>query len=236
MAMQNSYADLVFDCPPEAAAPILTEALVASGATGLAPLGPGAIQFQYKFKNLMKAGMLGLVMSGQMTLAGDGRSGSTARLDMKLNWAGNTAYVALLIGGTLVFVFALLSWLNENGSDLTGAGVALVVVVALAIPGLSAFNLTRRAGPAKLQLLTALRQRLAAMPARAAAPAPAGPAAPAVQPAPATPSAPPPPPLAEPVSGSSVVDKIKQLGQLRDAGLITDAEFTEQKTELLKRL
>jgi hypothetical protein len=48
--------------------------------------------------------------------------------------------------------------------------------------------------------------------------------------------APPPPPQAPPpqASGSDdMIEKLQQLGQLRDQGILTDAEFEAQKAKLL---
>ncbi|TVR28402.1 MAG: SHOCT domain-containing protein [Ilumatobacter sp.] len=64
--------------------------------------------------------------------------------------------------------------------------------------------------------------------ARAAAAAPAAPAAPAT-PAPA------PPPPAAPAGGltDDVVDQLKKLAELRDAGILTEDEFGAKKAKLL---
>lgn len=37
-------------------------------------------------------------------------------------------------------------------------------------------------------------------------------------------------------AGESITDQLRKLGELRDAGILTDAEFTTKKTELLARL
>lgn len=55
-----------------------------------------------------------------------------------------------------------------------------------------------------------------------------GPQEPAPQPAPpAAPSAPPPPDM------TSKIEQLKQLGDLKSQGLLTDAEFEDQKRRLL---
>jgi hypothetical protein len=45
----------------------------------------------------------------------------------------------------------------------------------------------------------------------------------------------PAPDLAPPSNGSapSIADELRKLGELRDAGLLTEAEFAEQKARLL---
>jgi len=45
--------------------------------------------------------------------------------------------------------------------------------------------------------------------------------------------APPPSPAAAPAGGSSVIDQLKELAALKDAGVLTEAEFNAQKTKLL---
>jgi hypothetical protein len=50
---------------------------------------------------------------------------------------------------------------------------------------------------------------------------------------------PPPPPAPEPTPAAlepDVLDQLTRLGQLRDAGVLTEEEFTAKKTELLRRL
>ena len=45
--------------------------------------------------------------------------------------------------------------------------------------------------------------------------------------------APPPPEPAGPASQQDMIDQLKQLGELRDAGVLTEAEFAAQKAKLL---
>ena len=45
--------------------------------------------------------------------------------------------------------------------------------------------------------------------------------------------APPPPEPAGPASQQDMLDQLKQLGELRDAGVLTEAEFATQKAKLL---
>jgi hypothetical protein len=63
-----------------------------------------------------------------------------------------------------------------------------------------------------------------AVPAEAVA-APSAPAEPAPAPAAAAPAA--------PGSSASMLDQLAQLGQLRDAGVLTEAEFEAQKQRIL---
>jgi phosphoglycolate phosphatase-like HAD superfamily hydrolase len=46
-------------------------------------------------------------------------------------------------------------------------------------------------------------------------------------------AAPEPPPAAPAAGMESVLDQLKQLGELRDAGVLTEAEFEAQKAKLL---
>lgn len=43
----------------------------------------------------------------------------------------------------------------------------------------------------------------------------------------------PPPPAAEPAAGGSMIDQLKQLGELKEQGILTEEEFAEQKAKLL---
>lgn len=45
--------------------------------------------------------------------------------------------------------------------------------------------------------------------------------------------APPPPPAPAPVSESSMIEQLKQLGELHESGILTDEEFAAQKAKIL---
>lgn len=62
--------------------------------------------------------------------------------------------------------------------------------------------------------------------AQQSAPAPA-----AVQPPPDTPAA--PAPASQPALSDDVYDQLKKLGELREAGILTDDEFQAKKTQIL---
>ncbi|MEU2614196.1 SHOCT domain-containing protein [Micromonospora sp. NPDC007271] len=55
------------------------------------------------------------------------------------------------------------------------------------------------------------------------------PVAPAPQPAPAT-------PMPQPAAAPDPIEQLRQLGQLRDAGILTEEEFAAKKAEILSRL
>jgi Short C-terminal domain len=42
-----------------------------------------------------------------------------------------------------------------------------------------------------------------------------------------------PPPPAEPAGGESMIDQLKQLGELKEQGILTEEEFAAQKAKLL---
>lgn len=46
-------------------------------------------------------------------------------------------------------------------------------------------------------------------------------------------AAPAPPPAAAPASGASMIDQLKELGELKDQGILTEDEFAAQKAKLL---
>jgi len=68
--------------------------------------------------------------------------------------------------------------------------------------------------------------------AAAAAPPPPPPQAPAA-PAPPTPAAPAPQTPAAPADMSARLEQLKQLGELMQAGILTEAEFQQQKARIL---
>lgn len=72
------------------------------------------------------------------------------------------------------------------------------------------------------------QQRWAAEDQRAAAAAPAAPAA-----APPPPPPPPAPAAAAPTDTSQMLEQLKQLGELRTAGILTDDEFEAKKAVIL---
>jgi hypothetical protein len=47
------------------------------------------------------------------------------------------------------------------------------------------------------------------------------------------PAAPPPPPAPAAPSSADMIDQLKELAALRDAGVLTDAEFAAQKAKIL---
>jgi len=49
----------------------------------------------------------------------------------------------------------------------------------------------------------------------------------------APPEAAPAPPAAAPASGASTIDQLKELGELKDQGILTEDEFAAQKAKLL---
>jgi hypothetical protein len=53
------------------------------------------------------------------------------------------------------------------------------------------------------------------------------------EPAPAEQPAAPAPAPAQPASGASMLEQLKQLGELKDQGVLTEQEFSEQKAKLL---
>jgi hypothetical protein len=53
------------------------------------------------------------------------------------------------------------------------------------------------------------------------------------QPPAAPPAAAPAPPAAAPAGGQSVIDQLKELGELKAQGILTEEEFAAQKAKLL---
>jgi hypothetical protein len=61
----------------------------------------------------------------------------------------------------------------------------------------------------------------------------AGQEAPQEPASPATPPAAAPPPAPAPEAGGSVIDQLKELGELKQQGILTEEEFAAQKAKLL---
>ncbi|HEX2392127.1 MAG TPA: SHOCT domain-containing protein [Solirubrobacterales bacterium] len=49
----------------------------------------------------------------------------------------------------------------------------------------------------------------------------------------AQPAAPAPPPAPAPASGDSLINQLKQLGELKDQGILTEEEFSAKKAQIL---
>lgn len=97
----------------------------------------------------------------------------------------------------------------------TMARTAVVAGTATAVSGSVARK--QQARDVESAQAAAYRQQQAAPPAPAAAPPPPAPAAPA----------------GPPKDMNQIIEQLKQLGQLRDAGVLTEDEFAAQKARLL---
>jgi hypothetical protein len=162
-----------------------------------------------------------------------------AAVSLKINW--NTFVPIALIGG----VFALITMMVPYGLGPLGA-----LLIALAT-GYTGWQLSSQVPEAFIgQILAAL----GGTPVAAPPPPVPQPPPPIAQPAPPPPPAAPPAPIAPPVAAApapiapppdaapeaddadEIMDQIKRLAELRDAGALTPAEFDAKKTELLARL
>lgn len=179
---------------------------------------------------------------GDLQVSPAGPSQSSARLSLKLRWGSATP---LLLSQVAVVVVAAMF-------NLYIAYYA-IIIIALSV-GVTAWTVSS-SFPEKI-----LKELGDQIMAQAGGGAPAQPYAPAPQPqAYAVPAAHPPaygaqpmPPAAAPMSApapaapaappaamddsAKIMEQIKQLGTLRDAGVLTPAEFEAKKAELLARL
>lgn len=105
----------------------------------------------------------------------------------------------------------------------TMARTAVISGTATAVSGRVARRQATRMADRDAQIIAQRQQAYA----QAAAPAPAAPAPapPAPAPAPAAPAA--------PAGGGDLIEQLRQLGELRDAGILTEEEFAAQKAKLL---
>lgn len=177
---------------------------------------------------------------GDMQVSPAGPGQSSARLSLKLRWGSATP---LLLSQVAVVVVAAMF-------NLYIAYYA-IIIIALSV-GISAWTVSS-SFPEKI-----LKELSDQIMAQAGGGAPVQPYAPTPQPKayaappahppaygaqptpmPAAPAAAPMPPPAAPAAmdeSAKIMEQIKQLGTLRDAGVLTPAEFDAKKAELLARL
>jgi len=232
MTMQHQPGDLVVNAPQAEAFAMLTSALARVGSAATWSQAPTSARFNHKYMNFWRTGVLGAAMHGQLDVIPLGDTQSAGRITLTLNWGGMKAYLALLVVGAIMIFVGTMNWLETTGYSLNPPGMMLIAVMVIGMFAAIFFNFSRFPKFAHEELIRKLTPNLA--PAPYPVPAMVQPVAAPVAPPPAAPD---PTPLDVPApAGDTVFDKIKKLGDLRDAGLITDADFDAQKTELLKRL
>ena len=183
---------------------------------------PTAAKFLIGYRDFMSTGGFVMKYDGDLFVQRVGANQTTVRFNLKLNWG---SYVPL--AATTIVVLLILLVTNPYVA-------AMGLLFVGAILAYSAWSVSSQLPEKVAKKIIQNLQGGGATAPHSAAPQPQmhTPAPPPPQPAPA--AAPTPPPAAD--TTSSIVDQIKQLAGLRDAGAITPDEFEAKKAELLKRI
>lgn len=204
-------------------------AIAATGGEVTWQQAPSAAKFVIGKKDFMNTGGFTIKYDGDLQVQKTGPGQTSARFSLKINWG---SYVPL--GATTVIVLLILSL-----SNYYFAAMGLLFMVAILV--YSAWAVSSQLPEKILKDIIHNLQGGVAAPAPAAAPASPPQAMPTFSPPP--PPRPNPPPQAAapapaPPAGdtATIVEQIKQLAGLRDAGAITADDFEAKKAELLKRI
>ena len=185
---------------------------------------PQAAKFVLTRKSIWSTAGVPIKFDGDLQVTPVGPGQSTARLALKLRWGSAMPLMALQAGSILIV--AMMNYYV--------AMYALILIPAAL--GITAWNVASAIPEKALtDLINAMQGGVAPAytpPQAAVAPQPTTPA-PAPAPVAAPPSAPAPQANAD---TAGIVEQIKQLASLRDAGAITPEEFEAKKRDLLARI
>jgi hypothetical protein len=205
-------------------------AIIAAGGQIAWQQAPSTAKFVLGKKDMWTTGGFTMKYDGDLQIQKTAPSQSTARLTLRINWG---SYVPL--GATTLVILLILA-----ASNPMYAGMGLLFMGAILV--YSAWAVSSQL-PEKVLKDIVQKMQAGAGPVAPvqATPAPARPAPPAAPPTPPPAAAAPPPVAPAPAAPSNadtatIVEQIKQLAGLRDAGAITVEEFEAKKTELLKRI
>jgi len=183
---------------------------------------PSAAKFLIGKKDFWTTGGFTMKYDGDVQVARSGPGQTTARFSLKLNWGsyvplGATTIVAVLVLSMTNYYFAAMGFLFM---------IAILVYSAWAVSSQLPDKMLK-------DIIRNLQGGGASVPTQSR-PQPA----PSYAPTPPPQPAPQPQPTAAPAGDAtaSIVEQIKQLAGLRDAGAITADEFEAKKSELLKRI
>lgn len=204
-------------------------AIAATGGELSWQQAPSSAKFVIGKKDFMNTGGFTIKYDGDLQVQKAGPGQTTARFALKINWG---SYVPL--GATTVVVLLILSVSNY-------AFAAMGLLFMVAILAYSAWAVSSQLPEKILKEIIHNLQGGAAAPAQAAAPTQPSQAMPTYSPPPPprpTPAPQPAPAPAAPLAGdtATIVEQIKQLAGLRDAGAISADDFEAKKAELLKRI
>lgn len=203
-----------------------TRAIAANGGELHWQQPPAAAKFLLGHKNIWTTGGVVLKYDGDLQVTPAATGQSTARFTLKLQWG---SAIPLLLLQVFAVIFAAMF-------NFYIAAFALILIAASL--GFTAWSASSGV-PEKVleQVIKSLHGGGAPAPSyqpqQSYSPPPAPPAY--VPPTPA-PAAPPAPAQAGGGDAAVIMEQIKQLGGLRDAGVLTPEEFEAKKAELLKRI
>lgn len=204
------------------------QALGAQGAEMTWQQAPQGAKFVLPRKSTWSTAGTTLKYDGDLQITSAGPSQSTARIALKIQWGSALPLLALQVAS--VVVAAMFNYYF--------ATFALILIIGFL--AITAWNVSS-AIPEKA-ISDLIRTLNGGAPVAAPAPAPAysAPVAAAVPPAHApAPAAPAPTPARvapTQAEAAAVIEQIKQIASLRDAGAITPEEFEAKKKELLSRI
>lgn len=179
---------------------------------------PSAAKFLLGHKNIWTTGGIVLKYDGDLQILPAAPGQVTARFALKLQWG--SAVPLLLIQ---VFAVVLAAMFNYYI-----AAFALILIVASV--AYTAWNASSGVPDKLLEQIVKNLQGGGAAASPQQNYTPPAPQAFAPQPAPA------PAPAPANTNAAAIMEQIKQLGSLRDAGVLTPEEFETKKAELLKRI
>lgn len=210
------------------------QAIEASGGSVQAHQPPSLIRFQTGKRSFWGSLWMRIRFDGDLTLSPIGPRQTAVRVALKLN-SGSSTMLMAMDGVALLFL-------------LVGAIIAknfILFAFVAAIAGVQYWTISTRWSTDLAQVIVnslLAAQSQAGLVAPPPIPVPSGPRVPPPVPVSAgSPSAPPAgssqpsatPSVAQP---TNVFEQLKQLGALRDAGIVTAEEFESKKADLLKRL
>ena len=225
-AKQATFSGTVQDAYHQAVNALNTAATNTKGAVASQVMwqqAPSGAKFETVCKSFWSTAGFAIKYDGELQVNPAGPGQVAARYSLKLQWG--SAAGLLITQGLCVLIAA--------GSPYF-FGYALLFV--LGVMGYTAWNVASNLPEKALQQFMQALQAGGATTASAFTPPPqAQPHAPQ-PPITPQPAAPPPAPAAPTNDTNIIMEQIKQLGALKDAGILTAEEFETKKAELLKRL
>jgi len=204
------------------------QALGAQGAEMTWQQEPQGAKFVLPRKSTWSTAGTTLKYDGDLQITSAGPSQSTARIALKIQWGSALPLLALQVAS--VVVAAMFNYYFATFALILIIGFLAITAwnVSSAIPEKAISDLIRTLNGGALVAAPAPAPAYSAPVAAAVPPAHApAPAAPAPTPARVAPTQ---------AEAAAVIEQIKQIASLRDAGAITPEEFEAKKKELLSRI